>query len=229
MGTTSTGNITRDALIRRALRKLGNSDPSSEEIANGVESLMAIVKEIDVSGKWLWAVDHAERTLTISAATQSYTTGIAAGNIRADMLELVNFELYQGSQHLPCRIVTEAESLTALSRDTTGQPYEIYLERKPLLADNVLWVRPSPSGSFTAKYTYRRRLYDFTAASDNPDFPQEWIQTLTYKLADDLADEYGTPLERCQWIQARAHALLKKMVAANSGNTADAPTEAEYF
>lgn len=45
------------------------------------------------------------------------------------------------------------------------------------------------------RLTYRRPLFDFDTASDTPDFPREWPRTLLYKVAFDLGDLYGIPID----------------------------------
>lgn len=45
------------------------------------------------------------------------------------------------------------------------------------------------------RLSYRRPIYDFDAADHEPDFPLEWPRTLLYKLAFDLGDIWGIPLE----------------------------------
>lgn len=227
---TSDFNVTREELVRRALRKLGATNPSTEDLTNAVQSLNVLVKEIDPQGKWLWTITNTESTLTISASTRTYTTGSGAGNIATDILALETFILLKGTTRVPCRILEKKEALSTYELEGTGEPYLVYLEKKPLAANNVLWTYPLPSGSYTAKYTYRRRLYDFDAAGDNPDFPQEWINCLTYVVADDLADEYGLPLEERDRLSAKAAAKLRSMKIANAENpSTDVTTPTQYF
>lgn len=42
---------------------------------------------------------------------------------------------------------------------------------------------------------YRRPIYDFLAADSQPDFPRPWPRHLLYKLAFDLGDLYGIPMD----------------------------------
>ena len=51
---------------------------------------------------------------------------------------------------------------------------------------------------------YQRPLFDFDAASDTPDFPQQWPRMLVYKLAFDLGDLYGIPLPEREYLVAKA-------------------------
>jgi hypothetical protein len=50
---------------------------------------------------------------------------------------------------------------------------------------------------------YKRPLFEFTSASDNPDFPQEWFRYLEYRLAHDMAPQFGVPMESRMWLKAQ--------------------------
>jgi lipoprotein-anchoring transpeptidase ErfK/SrfK len=226
---TSDAVLTRDRLVRRALSKLGVSSPSNSQIADAVEVLNIILKEVDDEGKWLWTISNTESTITLSANTASYTTGVGAGNIAVDILQLETFYYLQGTDHIPVRILTKEESLRTYLRDDTGQPYAVYLERKPLMTSNVLRVFPTPNGTYTGKYTYRRRLYDFDSASDNPDFPQGWDRCLYFKLAADLSHDYGTPLQTRDYLQGMADRLLRERRAANADKSSVTPIQKSEF
>lgn len=59
--------------------------------------------------------------------------------------------------------------------------------------------------------TFKRPLYDFDLAGDNPDMPSGWNRYLIYRLAHDLAAEYGVALDERNWIEAqfiKAYSLL---------------------
>ncbi len=47
-------------------------------------------------------------------------------------------------------------------------------------------------------------LNDLTSADQLPDFPNEWMNTLVWNLADQLSLEYGVPMNTRQEINQRA-------------------------
>ena len=47
-------------------------------------------------------------------------------------------------------------------------------------------------------------LNDVLLSTDIPDFPNEWMNTLVWNLADQLAIEYGVPMNYRQEIAQRA-------------------------
>lgn len=229
--STSTFNLTFDKLVRRALRKLGNTNPSNDDLTNARESLNVIVKNVDPDGRWLWTISNTETVLNIVANQNSYTTAaVPPTGIPSDMLALNAFFLMIGTYHVPMRILAKTESTTSWDRDFTGQPFEVFLEKQPLSANNTLWVYPTPNAAWTAKFTYKRHLYDFINPNDVADFPQNWLQALTYLLAAELTDDYGTPDPVATRINAKAEGYLKKAKAANGAeNPTPTPVHIHYF
>ena len=68
--------------------------------------------------------------------------------------------------------------------------------------------------SYVLHYARVRKLEDFDASGDNPDFPEEWIELLTVGTADRLAPEYGIPI-----IERRAlRGELKRLKKATKGH-----------
>jgi hypothetical protein len=53
---------------------------------------------------------------------------------------------------------------------------------------------------------------DFDAASNNPEFPIEWGNTLIWGLAAELASEYGLPMREIQYLEAKAANRLETML-----------------
>src|SRR5579872_395359 len=79
----------------------------------------------------------------------------------------------------------------------------------PQLNTGVVWVWPAPPDSLSAcKFTFMRPIYDFTSAADLPDFPQEWMNALTWNLALELAPEYGVGPNRYSYIEKMAAKTL---------------------
>src|SRR6185369_17002519 len=98
--STNNANLTRDRLVRRALKRVGNTEPETSQIAEAVETLNIKIKELDERGKWLWAINNVETSLTLVASTSSYTVATPPTGIASDILDLNTFALYIGSQHV---------------------------------------------------------------------------------------------------------------------------------
>jgi hypothetical protein len=59
-----------------------------------------------------------------------------------------------------------------------------------------LWPAPDiiTAANKVIDIVFQRELYTFNAATDTPDFPVYWTETLIYGLAHRLAPEYGVSL-----------------------------------
>jgi hypothetical protein len=229
--SNSDATITRTELIKRAFRRIGIWTPSTNDLSNAVGLLNDVVKMIDVHGKWLWAIDNTPTALTISSGTQSYSVGTAPTGIASYILELIRMELVIGTALFPLRIIDKDESVKSWERESSanGQPYLCYLEKRAPMSAQKIWVYPSPNANYSAQYTYRRRLYDFDNASDNPDFPQDWNQRLAVILAFHLAPEYGYPEEKLGTLKTLADEALKGGIAANTEERDSVSVPVEYF
>ena len=54
-------------------------------------------------------------------------------------------------------------------------------------------------------------INDLTLADQIPDFPNEWMNTLVWNLADQMAIEYGVPMNYRQEIMQRAQAYKAQL------------------
>lgn len=223
--------IDRTEIVTRALKRIGNANPSTADLADAVNSLNIVTKEIDPRGRWLWKITAVETQLDIVTAQTVYPVGLGPpSGIANDIWRLERFDLEKGVRNFtPLLIVDKTRSLTSFERESQGEPFEVNLERTPKPEDQRIIIRPEPSGPFTAKYTYQKRILDFDSSTDEPDFPQEWINPLILMLAADLSDEYGLPLPERQWLRAEADRKFKEAKAANAENFDFIRAHAEYF
>lgn len=182
--------------------------------------LNAIVKELDTEGRWLWTVSNSESSLTISSGTRSYVTGTASNTIATNILALERADLYIGTSYTPLTIFDKSESIGTYLREGTGQPVGCFLETAPVMTSQKLHFFQTPNGTYTVKYTYRRRLYDFDNATDNPDFPQDWEQKLVKGLAFELAPEFGVPLMEQEKLKNDWKEAKREGMAANAETSA---------
>lgn len=226
----SNATITRNELIARAFRRIGIDSPSTNETALAASLLNDVVREIDAEGRWLWTVSNTPSELTLVASQQAYTVGTGASNIAAYIMALERMEIVQGTSLIPLRVLDKTESITTWEREaTTGEPYLVYLERAPLNSSNRILFYPTPDSAYEIQYYYRRRLYDFDAAGDNPDFPQEWNQKLVRRLSYELSPEYGIPLAERQLLLAEAQEAMRMGKAANADKAHPVNVNACYF
>lgn len=220
---------TRTKIIRRAFRRIGIKNPSVNEQISAVELLNEIMKEIDVEGRWLWAISNTETSLNTVASQRIYATGTPPVGIKADILELENVELLKGTNYVPLRIIGKSESLSTFEREGTGEPIYVYLTQAPDMTNREMHFLPTPDAVYAVRYTYRRRLFDFDNAADIPDFPQDWNLRLVKRLANELAPEYGLPLPEQAAHEQRAEKAMKEGKAAAADKAPTVTLKTEFF
>lgn len=76
---------------------------------------------------------------------------------------------------------------------------------------------------------YRRPLYEFTASTDNPDMPTQWTRLLEYRLAGDLADPAGVPLDERALLAAKAKGAYEDIFKSVKPQNTDFHNRAGYF
>lgn len=231
INTTSATTITRNDLINLALSLIGVSEPQNTDIDLGVKVLNAMIHNLDALGNWLWAIDTTESQLITVASQQSYTTGILTTNISPNILRLEWAAVLKSpTDRTPLTILDKMGSLrTDLKSDSNAEPSACYLQRANLRSANKLFLFPTPNSAYTIVYNFRRPLYDFVLASDNPDFPQEWFLPLQKKLAYELAPHYNKSLNERQLLQAEAEKSFQEVKSSNADKPSYIPLRTEYF
>lgn len=85
--------------------------------------------------------------------------------------------------------------MVKISRDTyraitiktnTGIPNRFFYDKQLDQGTVYLWQVPS-SATYIINFTFQKQLFDFTTASNDPDFPVEWLKPLYLNLAVELA------------------------------------------
>lgn len=232
-GTTADYNITRNQLIADAIGVLGESNPSQEEINLGVRTLNALVRSLDIRGNWFWAQDQTESSITLTGGVSEYvyTDGLTSDQIASNILRLNWVGKIEGNEdRIPLTILTESTaSRTFLKGDTRSEPVAVFLDRAAVLTDNVLHVYPTPNQSYELRYTYRRPLYDFDLATDNPDIPMEGYFALLYGLAYHLSPHFSLPLQERQLIEKDFEVHLERLRVFKPNKSTVTVQKARYF
>lgn len=228
--SSSTANMTRTDIVRFALGKVGNTDPTTTESADAVTLLNAKIKELDEKGRWLWAISNTPTALTLVAGQRSYATGATATTIATNILELERVELVISATDLrPVRIVPKSEAIGTWEREVSnGEPYLVHLQNAPLMTNQTMHFFPTPMQAYAVQYYHRRRLYDFTLSTDNPDFPPGWNIKLINILAAELAPFY-LPQGELTYHEIKSKEAIKEAKAANADKAERTQQIGEYF
>lgn len=184
-------SVTRDDIIKRALRLLGvvaqGELPTADQTTEAALALNGLVKAWQAEGMPLWAIK--ERAVTLIADQATYTLNTPKP-----------LKVFQAWNHdttsnvdIPMRIISKQEYNVLGNKTSSGNPIQVYYD--PRRDDGILHVFPVPSTADAVNnnlhLVYHAPFEDFDSSTDLPDFPQEWYDAITYGLATRLAPEYG--------------------------------------
>ncbi len=197
-GTTDY-SVTRDDIIKRALRLIGvlaqGETPTTAQVDEGAVALNGLVKAWAADGMPLWSI----KTLNVPlvAAQAKYQIGNNQPINSAKPLKLL--QAYNrdsvSNVDIPIRIITQQEYTILGNKTSSGNPIQVYYDPRRDIGE--LYVFPVPGATEAANNSIymiaQFPFEDFDSSTNNPDFPQEWYDALTYGLAVRLAPEYGVP------------------------------------
>lgn len=218
---TTTFSITRDDIIKGALRKIGvvaqGEVPTIDQVTEASFALNLMVKAWEPDGMPLWALRTTPIPLTAGINSYSIGTGKTVNTDKPlRVIQAWNRDSIS-KVDIPMRIITKQEYSILGNKTTSGNPIQIYYE--PLSDYGNLYVFPTPSTVDATNnqvyITYQRPYEDFNIATDTPDFPQEWYNAVVYGLAVQLAPEYGVPIDQRQVLSREA--LDIKLIAMSAG------------
>lgn len=114
------------------------------------------------------------------------------------------------------------------TRPITGANYLLYWEAGG--SGPSVWATGT---EYTApqhlRLWFKRPLYDFDAASDNPDYPQGWAPYLMYRLADALAPSYRLSLEERAMIKSNIRSAYGRIFPSLVPKTTEIHNKTVYF
>lgn len=223
MSTTYT--ITRDQIILSALRKLGAVEPAdtastidSNIVTNCAQALNLMVKQWMTEGIKLWKVQ--EITFPLVLAQTTYSVGPSGCDVTADrplriLQAWIRNTVATPDIDIPLNIMARQDYNTLGSKFSTGTANSIWLN--PGVSSSTVKLFLTPDATAVATYTVymvvQKPIDDINASSDVPDFPNEWMQALVWGLADQLALEYGLPVNHRQEVLMKAEKYRDLLVS----------------
>jgi hypothetical protein len=220
---SSTYTVTRDQIITSALRKLGvleiGDTPDSDTIANAAMALNLLIKQLSVEGLRLWK--NSELIIPLTSEQTTYILGGSNSTLMYDTqnpntpitdkpLKVIQgfYRNIQATPNIdtPVLVVSKQEYNMLGSKYSTGTANTIFYDVKKL--NGILYVYLTPDANAQTNLQLhivaQLPLNDLSSALDIPDFPNEWMNCLVWNLADQLALEYGVPMNSRQEIGQRA-------------------------
>lgn len=227
---SSTYTVTRDQIITQALRKLGvleiGSTPDPDTVADAAVSLNLLIKQFSTEGLKLWKISEL-----IVPLTSGHTTYILGGTSSSLMYDSLNPTVaitdkplkviqgfYRNNQSsppidTPVMLVSKQEYNVLGSKFSTGTANTIFYDPRKL--NGVLYVYLTPDvnaqTNLELHLVAQLPLDDLNTALDIPDFPNEWMNCLVWSLADELALQYGVPMNSRQELSQRAAIYKEKL------------------
>ena len=210
-------NQNRDQISSDALQLLGvigaGETATSNDLTFCSSLLNKMIKSWQAQGIHLWKETTA--TVTIVASTSSYTITPRPLNIMG-----CRYHYWTGVDRKMRKLGRAEYDCIPTKVDSTGPCTAFHYT--PGLSTGTLLVWPVPtstevSNSDSLTITYMQSIEDFDAASDEPDFPAEWLEALTYNLAVRIAPAFGIDSTRINpIILSIAQSSLSEMQAWDS-------------
>lgn len=138
---------------------------------------------------------------SFGSTVYTYTTKIARP------LRVTSAGVIANGIETPLSMMARTEYSDLPDKTSEGRPSQYFYD--PQLSAGKLYVWPTASdGTLRLRMTVERPLEDFVSTSDEPDFPIEWGDALTYGLAARLGPKYGVSFQRIAGIKALADEYL---------------------
>jgi hypothetical protein len=227
---SSTYTVTRDQIITLALGRLGvleiGDSPDTNSINNASMTLNLLIKQMSIDGLKLWKV--SELIVPLTNNKTSYVLGGSTSSLMYDALAPTvaitdkPLKVIQGFYRnlqttpyvdTPVMLVSKQEYNVLGSKFSTGTTNTIFYDPRNL--NGVLYVYLTPDSNAQTNLQLhlvaQMPLNDLSLSTDIPDFPNEWMNCLVWTLADELALQYGVPMNARQEITQRSMMYKEKL------------------
>ena len=188
---TALSMITRAMRIARVIGKGETLD--DDEAADGLTALNSMLDSWETERLSVYQI--TEESFTWSGASQSRTVG-SGGNFATTKPVRVDGSSAFVSNSIDYSIgdrgIIDVSAWAAIPDKTTQStiPWLIYPEYGPVLA--TLYAYPIPSASITFKLRSWKALQSFSALTTELSLPQGYERAITFNLAIEYGEEYGT-------------------------------------
>ena len=209
---TTTFTITRDDIIKAALRSLGviavGETPQNEDYTNCAFALNLILKSLAAQGYLLWCYVHT--TVPLTSGTASYTIGPAGTtpDVTANRPIRIAYAYVRNPQNIDILLTQYSKSDydDIPNKTAEGQPTTFYYD--PTLDKGTLYTWPVIGESgYSVIVAVQRQVEDIaagTSSTQNFDLPQEWFNPLRWLLAKHIAPEYVVDMPKLAMIKEYA-------------------------
>lgn len=210
--------LTRNDIIESALRKLvvieENQTPSPKQTSDAAQALNLIVAEFRTLGMSVWA--RKDMLIPLVTGQKDYVLGVGQTINVPYPMYIYQVLIESPPYDTQIQVMQRAKiDFNLLPFGSMGMP--VSFTYQPGINVGTLSVWPTPDLSVPVGtqlfVTYQRPIEVFDAATDTPDFPQEWGNALIYNLAMSLADEFGVAADKQARIEKSAGTHLATAIS----------------
>ena len=214
---TNTFTVTRDDIIKAAMRNLGalavGETPETEDYTNCSQALNIMIKGWAKKGLPLWVTE--EVVVPLTAAKVAYTIG-PTGTPAPDVIAYKPLRILEGSFirdangfDTPMTLISRQEYNNLADKDTSSVPNQLYYQ-PGAITGTIYIFGESVDADHDLYIQSQRQFQDMTSSADNFDFPAEWFQALKWGLSAELSAEYGTSSKLIPYYEQKAAIFLEE-------------------
>ena len=141
----------------------------------------------------------------------SYTTKVNRPN---ELLEVYRRE-YDTNIDVPIIELSRTDFFTLSDKDSEGTPVNYYYD--PQLTSSRMYVWQTADSAFAGNSVFhlliKKPFDDLDAATDDFEFPQEWMEAISLGLGERLAASVGLPINDRRLLKQEAYAAKENAMA----------------
>lgn len=185
--TDTTFDLSRTGILRNAYQKLGvvpaGSDPSSDYLAMGSDSLNVVLKSWENKGVFLSRSERTTQSLT--DGTEEYTTDIDT----LDILARHSYVTDMSNVDTKVDLISRGRYMEITDKTVQGQPTLMMVEK----TDRVRFTLYPVPDSTVASISYVRTLLmaDMDSAANTTGLPSKYLKALIIETAIELCPHFG--------------------------------------
>lgn len=216
--------LTRDELIKAAFRLIGvghrGESVPADEMNDAAQALNIMLKAWQADGLQLWK--RSEASITLSAGTSTYTLGPTGSIVMQRPLRILEAVRRDSSGiDVPLNKLSKNEYYNLSNKSSQGTPVSYHYDPQLDNGKLVLWQVPTAADAaeYTVEIVYHLPFEDVDAATDNFDYPVEWLEAVKFGLALRLAPEYGVDMPAQYRLQKQFDDIYEKALSWDVENT----------
>lgn len=198
---TTTWNPDIAELVEEAYERAGLELRSGYDLKTARRSLNFLLSEMANKGLNLWTVRSG--TITLVTGQKTYTT---SDGLPADAIDYIEHVCRTTTAGINTDISLNRISVSTYAniptKDQTGRPYQIYVDRATAAPKITLWPVPDSSTTYTLAYWYLKRMDDATnPVSQTIEVPFRFYNALVSGLAYHIALKKPEAAERVSMLK----------------------------